>query len=86
MGAMAFPTAEAMIGITIHFLDGRVLEWKLETIFDPEAINFREDCDKTVRIWLDHTRWIDMGNNEYRPISSVAKVTWKELATPPEKE
>lgn len=72
-----------MILATIHFLDGETLEQE----FDDKIVQFcGQSCEDTMRIWLNNTQWVSLGNGEYRPMSQVSKVTWKELATPPEKE
>jgi hypothetical protein len=70
-----------MIKATLHFLDGKILEKEFESGWKCE-----DHGPRKLQIFLDHTKWIDMGEGEFRPMSQVQKVTWKELATPAQTE
>lgn len=65
-----------MIRATIHFLDGQVLEKEIAQ-YDP-AMHVSDSRD-SVRIWLEHTPWIEMPDNTFLPASRIAKVVWVEV-------
>lgn len=62
---------------TIHFLDGQAIEKEFA------SLDQHDYCATYVpgglRIWLDHTKWVEMPGNTFLPSSQIAKVTWKEL-------
>lgn len=67
------------INATIHFLDGQILEKEFMSLDK----NYPDDIcfigHEPLRIWLEHTPWIEMPDNTFLPASRIAKVTWVEV-------
>lgn len=67
---------------TIHFRGGFLLEKEFSQapVSELAAKHYDENNAKDqLRIWLDHTKWIESGPNEFLPMSAVTKVTWTEI-------
>lgn len=73
------------IFITVHFIDGQI--WT-DTLYNHAVFKQtnEEFSKETIGRLIEHKSWYDMGENTFLPASRIAKVVWKELATPPEKE
>lgn len=62
---------------TIHFRGGFLLDKEFPCLNQPDyPATYHPE---SLRIWLDHTKWIESGPNEFLPMSAVTKVTWTEI-------
>lgn len=72
---------------TIHLNDDTIIEREFfhATVTGIAAKYLDQDnnAKDQLRIWLDHTKWIESGPNEFLPMSAVEKVTWTEIPQEP---
>lgn len=61
----------------IHFLDGVILEKEFQETDGPSCDDY-SPAPEVLRIFLEHTPWLKLDGNEFRPASQVEKVTWEE--------
>lgn len=69
------------IHATIHLLDGRTIEKQFLSVEYKQYTDVVSPERELLRVWMDHTKWIESGPNEYVPMSQVLKITWKEIPT-----
>lgn len=69
------------IHATIHLLDGRTIEKKFLSVEYKQYTDIVSPERELLRVWMDHTKWIESDPNEYVPMSQVLKITWKEIPT-----
>lgn len=67
------------IQATIHFLDGRTIEKQFMSVEYNPYTDIVTPERELLRVWMDHTKWIETGPNEFTPMSQVLKITWTEI-------
>lgn len=61
----------------IHFLDGVILEQEVHHVPMCGGTGGTLSEGESVRLFLEHTPWLKLEGDEYRPASQVARVTWE---------
>lgn len=68
---------------TIHLLDGRTFEKEFRFVEFAQYVGIVSPERELLRVWMDHTKWIETGPNEFTPMSQVIKITWTEIPQQP---